>query len=212
MRDIESLHKELDTVKDYNTSREPLQMSEYGRSIQEMVNHCKTIKDRDERTNCAYTIVGIMSTMTEQSGNAEDFQQKLWNHLARISKYELDIDYPVEIERYDEEQKMMKVNYPQKPIRRRHYGRILEDLTKKITEVEDPEEREELAHQVANQMKRSLAYWDIDVMSDRKVVDDLADYTEGKVTIDPINNPLVTDGELLSNLISTSITKKKKKK
>ncbi|MBR6197167.1 MAG: DUF4290 domain-containing protein [Bacteroidaceae bacterium] len=212
MRDIESLHKELDTVKDYNTSREPLQMSEYGRSIQEMVNHCKTIKDRDERTNCAYTIVGIMSTMTEQSGNAEDFQQKLWNHLARISKYELDIDYPVEIERYDEEQKMMKVNYPQKPIRRRHYGRILEDLTKKITEVEDPEEREELAHQVANQMKRSLAYWDIDVMSDRKVVDDLADYTNGKVTIDPINNPLVTDGELLSNLISTSITKKKKKK
>ena len=187
MRDIESLHKELDTVKDYNTSREPLQMSEYGRSIQEMVNHCKTIKDRDERTNCAYTIVGIMSTMTEQSGNAEDFQQKLWNHLARISKYELDIDY-------------------------RHYGRILEDLTKKITEVEDPEEREELAHQVANQMKRSLAYWDIDVMSDRKVVDDLADYTKGKVTIDPINNPLVTDGELLSNLISTSITKKKKKK
>ena len=212
MRDIESLHKELDTVKDYNTSREPLQMSEYGRSIQEMVNHCKTIKDRDERTDCAYTIVGIMSTMTEQSGNAEDFQQKLWNHLARISKYELDIDYPVEIERYDEEQKMMKVNYPQKPIRRRHYGRILEDLTKKITEVEDPEEREELAHQVANQMKRSLAYWDIDVMSDRKVVDDLADYTKGKVTIDPINNPLVTDGELLSNLISTSITKKKKKK
>ena len=212
MRDIESLHKELDTVKDYNTSREPLQMSEYGRSIQEMVNHCKAIKDRDERTDCAYTIVGIMSTMTEQSGNAEDFQQKLWNHLARISKYELDIDYPVEIERYDEEQKMMKVAYPQRPIRRRHYGRILEELTQKITEVEDPEEREVLAQQVANQMKRSLAYWDIDVMSDTKVVDDLADYTKGKVVLDPMVTPLVTDGELRRNLISTSITKKKKKK
>jgi len=212
MRDIESLHKELDTVKDYNTSREPLQMSEYGRSIQEMVNYCKTIKDRDERTDCAYTIVGIMSTMTEQSGNAEDFQLKLWNHLARISKYELDIDYPVEIERFDEEQKMYKVAYPQKPIRRRHYGRILEELTQKITEVEDPEEREVLAQQVANQMKRSLAYWDIDVMSDGKVVDDLADYTKGKVVLDPMATPLVTDGELRSNLISTSITKKKKKK
>ena len=212
MRDIESLHKELDTVKDYNTSREPLQMSEYGRSIQDMVNYCKTIKDRDERTDCAYTIVGIMSTMTEQSGNAEDFQLKLWNHLARISKYELDIDYPVEIERFDEEQKMYKVAYPQKPIRRRHYGRILEELTQKITEVEDPEEREVLAQQVANQMKRSLAYWDFDVMSDGKVVDDLADYTKGKVVLDPMATPLVTDGELRSNLISTSITKKKKKK
>lgn len=212
MRDFDSLYKELDSVKDYNTSREPLVMSEYGRGIQEMVNHCKTIQDKFERTECAYTIVAIMSTMTEQSGNAEDFQQKLWNHLARISKYELDIDYPVEIERYDEEQKMFKVNYPQKPIRRRHYGRIIEELTKKITEVEDPEEREALAQQVANQMKRSLAYWDIDVMSDGKVVDDLADYTKGKVVLDPMVNPLITDGELRSNLISTSITKKKKKK
>jgi len=212
MRDIESLHKELDTVKDYNTSREPLQMSEYGRSIQEMVNYCKTIKDRDERTDCAYTIVGIMSTMTEQSGNAEDFQQKLWNHLARISKYELDIDYPVEIERFDEEQKMFKVSYPQKPIKRRHYGRIIEELTKKITEIDIHDEREALAQQVANQMKRSLAYWDIDVMSDGKVIDDLAEYTNGKVILDPMITPLVTDGELRSNLISTSITKKKKKK
>lgn len=212
MRDINKLYKELDTVKDYNTSREPLEMSEYGRGIQEMVNHCKTIKDKLERTECAYTIVGIMSTMTEQSGNAEDFQQKLWNHLARISKYELDIDYPVEIERFDEEQKMFKVNYPQKPIRRRHYGRIIEELTKKVTEIEDRGEREALAHQVANQMKRSLAYWDIDVMSDGKVVDDLADYTKGKVVLDPMVNPLITDGELRSNLISTSITKKKKKK
>ncbi len=212
MRDRNTLYKELDSVKDYNTSREKLQMSEYGRSIQEMVNHCKSIKDRNERTECAYTIVGIMSTMAEENGNAEDFMQKLWNHLARISNYELDIDYPVEIERYDVEQKLQKVEYPQRRIRRRHYGRILEELTQKIGSVSDPAERDALAQQVANQMKRSLAYWDIDVMSDAKVVDDLADYTNGAVQLDPACTPLITDGELRSNLISTSITKKKKKK
>lgn len=212
MRDINKLYKEIDSIKDYNTSREPLEMSEYGRGIQEMVNHCKTIKDRNERTECAYTIVGIMSTMTEQSGNAEDFQQKLWNHLARIARYELDIDYPVEIERYDIDQKIQKVEYPQRRIKRRHYGRIIEELTQKIKDVEDPAERDALTQQVANQMKRSLAYWDIDVMSDAKVVDDLADYTKGAVQLDPTCTPLITDGELRSNLISTSITKKKKKK
>lgn len=198
---------------DYNTDRNKLQMSEYGRSIQQMVEHCKGIEDRDERLRCAYTIIGIMATMREQNGDAEDFKQKLWNHLARISNYELDIDYPVEIERHDkDDDKLHSIPYPQKRIQRRHYGAIIESLTKKIMEIEDEDEREELAEQVANQMKRSLAYWDIDVMSDAKVADDLCNYTDGMIQLDPERFQFITDGELLSNLISTSITKKKKKK
>jgi len=198
---------------DYNTDRNKLVMSEYGRGIQQMVEHCKTIKNRDERTDCAYTIVKIMGSMTEHTGDAEDFMQKLWNHLARISNYELDIDYPVEIEREDESaSKVQKVAYPQQRIQRRHYGAIIERLTQKIMEIEDEDEREELAEQVANQMKRSLAYWDIDVMSDAKVADDLANYTDGMIQLSPDKFQFITDGELLSNLISTSITKKKKKK
>ncbi len=188
-------------------------MSEYGRGIQQMVDYCKSIENRDERLKCATAIISTMSDMVEQNGDAEDFQQKLWNHLARIANYELDIDYPVEIEREDEEdKKRQQVPYPQKKIRRRHYGAILESLTKKIMEIEDEDKREELAEQVANQMKRSLAYWDIDVMSDAKVADDLADYTNDMIQLDPEKFQFVTDGELLSNLISTSITKKKKKK
>jgi hypothetical protein len=188
-------------------------MSEYGRGIQQMVEYCKTISNRDERLQCAKAIISTMADMVEQNGDAEDFQQKLWNHLARISNYELDIDYPVEIEREDEEDaKRQQIPYPQKRIRRRHYGAIIEALTQKIMEIEDDDKREALAEDVANQMKRSLAYWDIDVMSDAKVAEDLASYTDGKVQLDPERFQFISDGELLSNLISTSITKKKKKK
>ena len=37
----------------YNTSKDNLRMSEYGRVVQDMVNHCMAIEDREERLLCA---------------------------------------------------------------------------------------------------------------------------------------------------------------
>ncbi|MDE6556661.1 MAG: DUF4290 domain-containing protein, partial [Duncaniella sp.] len=37
----------------YNTYNPPLPMPQYGRNIQDMVNYCMSIPDRDERTVCA---------------------------------------------------------------------------------------------------------------------------------------------------------------
>ena len=48
-------------------------------------------------------------------------------------------------------------------------------------------------------------------MSDEKVMDDMAFYTDGKIQLDPQRHHLIGDGELLSTRVSTSIKKKKKK-
>ena len=97
-----------DTIKniekvsvDYNTEREKLLLPEYGRCVQQMVDHAKSLEDKEERQRCATTIVALMANMTEQHGDPEDFRQKLWNHLAAIANYELDIDYPVTIEKLE---------------------------------------------------------------------------------------------------------------
>ncbi len=37
----------------YNTQQRRLILPEYGRNIQQMVEHCLTIEDRDERNACA---------------------------------------------------------------------------------------------------------------------------------------------------------------
>jgi hypothetical protein len=76
-------------------------MPEYGRSIQKMVDYALTIEDRGERLRCARTIVKLMEGFQGHQGEQDDLEQKLWNHLAAISEYRLDIDYPVEIERHD---------------------------------------------------------------------------------------------------------------
>ena len=48
-------------------------------------------------------------------------------------------------------------------------------------------------------------------MSDEKVADDLAEYTDGKIQLDIDRFPLISDGELLSTRVSTSVKKKKKR-
>ena len=197
---------------DYNTKREQLIMAEYGRSIQQMVEHCKTIPDRDERLKCANTIIKAMASMAEQTTTTEDFYKKLWNHLAAIPLYQLDIDYPVEIERTDDANvRPERLPYPQHYIHKRNYGSIIEDFTHHIAEMEQSSERDELSLLVANHMKRDLSNWSTDTMSDEKVADDMAAYTNGAVQLDILSQPLISDGELLSTRISTSIKKKKKK-
>lgn len=38
-------------------------LPEYGRNIQNMVDYCVTIQDREERKRCANTIINIMGNM-----------------------------------------------------------------------------------------------------------------------------------------------------
>lgn len=198
---------------DYNTTREKLVMPEYGRGIQQMVEHCKTIVDKDERTRCAQTIISTMANMAEQTADREDFQKKLWNHLAAISQYELDIDYPVEIERMDDEEaRPDRLPYPQHRIKKRNYGAIVEQFTDHLSTMERGDQRDHLAHLVANHMKRDLSNWSTDSMSDEKVADDMALYTDGEIQLDLGNHPLISDGELLSTRVATSLKKKKNKK
>lgn len=197
---------------DYNTTREKLIMPEYGRGIQQMVDHCKTIADPAERTRCAYTIIDTMANMAEQTADQEDFQKKLWNHLAAMAQYELDIDYPVEIERMDDvEAHPDRISYPQHRIKQRNYGAIVEQFTEHLANMDEGAQRNDLSLMVANHMKRDLSNWSTDSMSDEKVADDLARYTDGKVRLDLSQQHLISDGELLSTRVSTSVKKKKKK-
>ena len=201
------------TKVDYNTQRPQLLLPEYGRCIQQMVEHAKTIEDREERLRCATTIVGLMAGMVKQHGDAEEFRRKLWNHLAAIANYELDIDYPVEIERLeDTKAQHERIPYPQKRIARRHYGAIVEALMQKLSEIEDEVERLALTTQVANQMKRDLARWNKDAVNDNKVLDDIFQYTEGSVGLHPEDVRLLSDAEILSSVQMQNTGKKKKKK
>ena len=129
-----------------------------------------------------------------------------------MAQYELDIDYPVEIERMDDEDaRPDQLPYPQHRIKKRNYGAIVEQFTEHLATMEEGQQRDELTVLVANHMKRDLSNWSTDSMSDDKVADDMAHYTDGKIQLDPMRHHLISDGELLSTRVSTSVKKKKKK-
>ena len=170
---------------DYNTQREKLILPEYGREIQNMVDHAIGIEDRAERQRCAETIVGIMERMFPQNKESNDHQQKLWDHLALMSRFQLDIDWPCDVQGAAQiANKPEPMGYPMTPIPVRHYGNLIFELFEKLKTMEPGPERDELARMTANQMKRDLAQWSHGSADDEKVVSDIARFTDGIIQLD----------------------------
>lgn len=170
---------------DYNTQREKLALPEYGREIQRMVDHAKTLPDKKERQRCAQTIVAIMDRMFPQNRQNADYKHKLWDHLALMSNFELDIDWPYDIHQaVDITTRPEPMPYPMKDIAVRHYGYMVFELFDKLKQMPPGKERDELARITANQMKRNLMLWSHGSSDDEKVASDLARFTDGKIQLD----------------------------
>lgn len=170
---------------DYNTQRERLVLPEYGREVQQMVDYCVSLKSRAERQRCANTIIAVMERMMPHTYENKDYRQKLWDHLALMSGFQLDIDYPCDI---TEAQKMLQkpapMRYPMKRIPVRHYGNMMFEVFELLKNLPNGAERTELTRLAANQMKRDLVLWGHGSSDDVKVASDLADYTDGKIQLD----------------------------
>lgn len=170
---------------DYNTQRERLVLPEYGREVQQMVDYCVSLKSRAERQRCANTIIAVMERMMPHTYENKDYRQKLWDHLALMSGFQLDIDYPCDI---TEAQKMLQkpapMRYPMKRIPVRHYGNMMFEVFELLKNLPNGAERTELTRLAANQMKRDLVLWGYGSSDDEKVASDLADYTDGKIQLD----------------------------
>lgn len=171
---------------EYNSERSQLALPEYGRNIQQMVNHCLTIEDREERTRCAYSIVQVMGNIVPQLREEEDSKHILWDHLAIMSDFKLDIDFPYEI--INQEKLKIKpetIPYNEENTRYRHYGKIMVDMIKQACTYEEGEERDELIMLIANHMKKVLLSISKDGVDDARVFNDLREISEGKIDIDP---------------------------
>lgn len=194
----------------YNTQRDKLVMPEYGRAVQDMVQYALSLTSRDERLRCAQTIVEVMGNMQPAMKDNADYKHKLWDHLACLSHYELDIDYPYPITRLDEASAHPQpLAYPKKRIGNRHYGYLLERLLDELAVMPEGEERDKLLEYVANHMKQTLHDWYIDAMDDEKIAADIARYTDGRVRLDL--STFKFDSVILGN-VHGGMTKKKKKK
>lgn len=161
--------------KDYNTSRKKLQLPEYGRHVHNMVDQILEMEDRDRRTQAAYAVIEVMGNLNPYLRDIPDFKHKLWDHLAIMADFKLDIDYPYDPPSRDIlMEKPHKVAYCQREIKYRHYGHTMELMIQKAIEFEDGKEKDILVWQLANHMKKSYLTWNRDSVEDEKILEDLA--------------------------------------
>lgn len=199
---------------DYNTQRSKMRMPEYGREVQAMVEHAMTLPTKEERQQCAYTIIKTMKQLAPATNRDADRVQTLWNHLAIISEGKLDIDYPVEITGIDEaESRPERVPYPDGKVPVRHYGKAMFQTFEKLKTMEAGPERDALMAMTANQMKRCLMLYGLGNTNNEKVADDLARYTDGVIQLDLQKFRFETvDVRAIQAQLETPKKKKKKKK
>ena len=170
---------------DYNTQREQLILPEYGREVQNMVDYALSLPDKEERQRCAESINVIMDRMFPQNHENPDYKQKLWDHLAIMSNFQLDIDWPYDISGAAKiATKPEPLEYPMTQIPVRHYGKMLFDVFEHLKTMPAGEERDELVRQTANQMKRDLYQWSHGSADDEKIASDLARFTDGRIQLD----------------------------
>ncbi len=134
-------------------------LAQYGNNIKMLVDYAKKLPEKQQRNEAARQIIEAMKIINQDIQKVEDYERILWNHLAILANYELDVDYPypiISIEEYDRPPE--PVEYPDQNIRFRHYGKIIEKLIARAVEIQDPELQRKFIEMILIQMKKAYLF------------------------------------------------------
>ena len=169
---------------EYNTEREKIELLEYGRHVQRLVEKCLSIEDRDKRNQMARELIELMGQLNPALRNVEDFRHKLWDHLFIMSDFKLDADSPYpKTTRALVEKKPEPLPYPQGKIKHRHYGKKVDLLVAKAILEEDPEKRQAFAQTIGNYMKLVYLNWTKENTNDDIIKNDLRILSDDKLRL-----------------------------
>ena len=189
---------------EYNTTRNHLEMPEYGRNVQKMILYAISIEDREKRLKIAHVIVNIMAQMHPKLRETADYKHKLWDHLCIISDWEIDVDGPYPAPSKDILiSKPQRVPYSDAKIKYKPYGKNIEQLIEKAIAYEDGPGKDAFMKSIANQLKKSYLNWNRDSVNDELIFKHFSDLSEGK---------LVIKGDFKLNETSDILARNKKKK
>lgn len=194
----------------YNSKMRRLILPEYGRNIQNMVDHCLSLDTPEERQQCAEAIIRAMKIIVPCTGDPSEYERKLWDHLQIMSGFALDVEspygYPDMSELDGGPDPMPTVRPTNMPYR--HYGLILTQLIETAAGMEPGEARDELVVMLANQMKKTMLAYNKDGVEDERIFNDLFHISHGAIRIEPDTLQL---HEYQQAAVPTSKRKRKKK-
>ena len=155
----------------YNTQKEKIVLTEYGRGVQEMVEHLKLENDREKRNVLAHTVFQVMVNLNPEIKNQKNYEQTVWDHMHEIANYELDIDndYPAP-EPSVKEQRPESLGYKKVLSKYRYYGRNLIDMIDGAKDMEEGELKKMYVDYIASFMVNSSRNWNEEDLTPEQVV------------------------------------------
>jgi hypothetical protein len=169
---------------EYNTERNYLNISEYGRNIQKMVEYAMKESDRDKRNRLAQALIALMGNLNPHLRDIADYKHKLWDHLFVISGFKLDVDSPYPIPTSETiTKKPDSLNYPQNRIRFRFYGKNVELMIQKATEMEDGPVKTAYINMIGTFMKNACRNWNDEMLGDEQILMHLEMLSGGQIKL-----------------------------
>ena len=191
---------------EYNSQRSKMNISEYGRNIQKMIEQIMAIEDPVRRNNQAKAIINVMGQLNPHLRDVADFKHKLWDHLFIMSDFKLEVDSPFPIPSAQSlAKKPEKLDYASNHIRFKHYGRHIEKIIEKASSLEEGSEKAALIKLIANHLKKSYITWNRDAVTDEEIASHLTVLSKGQLKLDE-NVKLTQTSEVV---IATKLKKKK---
>lgn len=174
---------------EYNTERTQLHMPEYGRIIQQLVERCKALPTKEERTEMSYGIVDFMGQRNPQLRDEDNYKHKLWDHIYLLADKDLDVDSPYPFPTEEElNTKPNTMEYPQLQGDFKFYGKSILQLIEKAIELEEGEEKEALIEVIANNMKKSYNIYNKEHVTDDVIFRHLKELSENRLDLTAIDS------------------------
>ena len=172
-------------IFDYNSTRNKLILSEYGRNVQNMVKYIVALPTKEERNRYAQVVIDLMGFLNPHLRDVADFKHKLWDHLHIISDFQIDVDSPYpkpEIEAIHMKPEPLK--YPHQRIKYKHYGKTIELMMEKAKSIEEPDRKQHMVQAIANFMKMAYVQWNKDSVADETILADLRAMSQGQLKLE----------------------------
>jgi hypothetical protein len=170
----------------YNNQQEQIKLTEYGRGVQDMVEHLKLEKDKEKRNILAHTIFQVMVNLNPDIKSQSNYQQTVWDHMHEIANYELDIDneYPTPT-RDIRSTNPDPITYKGVLSKYRYYGRNLLEMIVGASKMDEGELKSMYINYIASFMVNSSKNWNDEVLTPQQIVQHLADLSNGDLHVDP---------------------------
>ena len=198
---------------EYNSEKEKLIIPEYGRNIQKLIIHAKTIEDQKEQQIFIEEIVELMKKMKVGNKISPEYKEKIWMHVFRIADYELKAIPPNGIipEPKPADFKPEKLNYPTTEKHFRHYGHFIHSLIDKAVDLEPSLKKDQFVALIGAYMKLAYKTWNPDhYVNDKIIMQELYEMSGKKLKFpDGYSIDILLDKEKQNGTYTNGVTKRR---